>query len=311
MPSSQVTEPQHLLVAVGETVADWILWVAGLLKADAAPGLVSLLLVLGLLGSLAWYLLFGSRRVLKALREARTMLDAHRGPYSEDRFLEIQGSFRAWEELPAGTPRHRLAEAWREFGETVNRQKGLFNTVRPSEFFDRGPLRMEHRFFAQLPALFVSVGLFLTFLGLVAALDQTREVLNPAEAALSTVGGEQTMPGGNVVGGLNELLQVAGAKFIMSLTGLLCSIIFGLVFRTREGKVDEALHALSAEIERGFEYRSADSYLLDQILEVLREQGTHLQAFSTELVAQIAPTSPRGDSSSVARIDTGSHGAVP
>lgn len=261
-------------VTLGEWFADRILWLAGLLRYEAAPGLVSLALVVGLAVALATYS-WHARRLRNTLAESRGLIGDTHVAFDESRFIEISKSFKAWEDKPNRTARHRLGEAWREFAETVNRQKGLFNTVRPREFFDRELLHMEHRFFAQLPALFVSVGLLLTFLGLVAALDQTRVILQ--ETGADTVSE-----------GLRNLLQVAGAKFIMSLTGLFCSIVFGLWFRLREGKIDESLHGLCADIERGFEYRSADSFLLERVLDVLEEQGTHLQTFSTDLVAQVA-----------------------
>ena len=258
----------------GEAIAGRILDLAGLLKYEAAPGLVSAALIAGLVLAFVGYWL-RARRLLRTIGDGRGVLGDSRAAFDESRFIEISQTFKQWEDEPRRTPRHRLGEAWREFAETVNRQKGLFNTVRPKEFFDRELLHMEHRFFSQLPALFVSVGLLLTFLGLVAALDQTREILQPTGS-------------GDVSQALRELLQVAGAKFIMSLTGLACSIVFGLVFRTREGRIDEELHGLCADIERGFEYRSADSFLLEKVLDVLEEQGVHLQTFSTELVAQVA-----------------------
>ncbi len=259
---------------LGEAFADWILELAGLLRHEAAPGWVSLALMAGLFAALISYS-WRARGLLRTIAESRSVIGDTHTAFDDSRFIEISQSFKKWESVTRQTARHRLGEAWREFAETVNRQKGLFNTVRPREFFDRELLHMEHRFFAQLPALFVSVGLLLTFLGLVAALDQTRGILQ--ETGVDTVSE-----------GLRNLLQVAGAKFIMSLTGLFCSIVFGLWFRTREGKIDEALHGLCADIERGFEYRSADSFLLEKVLEVLEEQGTHLQTFSTELVAQVA-----------------------
>lgn len=276
-PPSVADQPgvEHLVpLNLGEAFADWILELAGLLRHEAAPGWVSLALVAGLFAALIGYS-WRARGLLRTIAESSSLIGDTHTAFDDSRFIEISQSFKKWESVPRQTARHRLGEAWREFAETVNRQKGLFNTVRPREFFDRELLHMEHRFFAQLPALFVSVGLLLTFLGLVAALDQTRGILQ--ETGADTVSE-----------GLRNLLQVAGAKFIMSLTGLFCSIVFGLWFRTREGKIDEALHGLCADIERGFEYRSADSFLLEKVLDVLEEQATHLQTFSTELVAQVA-----------------------
>lgn len=285
------------LQAIGAAVGQWILSLAGLLRHEAAPGLVSLFILVFFAVAVACYLV-KARSISRAIFDARQVLgDGRTVYYDQARFLGITEAFQKWEvnasprlldrilaiswrnllpwnrKRPRPTPRQSIAEAWREFAETMNQQRGLFNTVRPREFFDREFLHMEHRFFAQLPALFVSVGLLLTFLGLVAALDQTREILEGT---------------GSDNEGLRTLLQVAGAKFIMSLTGLFCSILFGLLFRFREATIDEGMHGVCADIERGLEYRSADSFLLEKILDVLEEQKTQLQTFSTELVAQVA-----------------------
>ena len=72
----------------------------------------------------------------------------------------------------------------------------------------------------QLPALFVSIGLLLTFLGLVAALEQTAQLL-----------GSDSTDATATVRGLTTLLNIASAKFIMSLAGLACSIVFTVVLR--------------------------------------------------------------------------------
>ena len=125
--------------------------------------------------------------------------------------------------------------------------------------------------------MFVSVGLFLTFLGLVAALDQTGQILDGATAA-----GD-----GAATDGLKTLLRIAGTKFIMSLTGLLCSIIFTLVLRYDARRIDKALHSLCDDIEKGCIFLSEQT-ILGKMLEQAKEQTDHLKSFSTELVAQIA-----------------------
>ena len=89
----------------------------------------------------------------------------------------------------------------------------LRNSVRPSAFFNIEDLGFSAGFWRYVPSLFVSVGLLLTFMGLVSAL----ELIVPARGEV--IGSDQ----------LGTLLTVASAKFIMSLTGLLCSILFTLV----------------------------------------------------------------------------------
>ena len=158
----------------------------------------------------------------------------------------------------------------------------LRNTVRPFVFFNREDLGLEAGMWRQVPALFVSIGLLLTFLGLVAALEQTGKVL-----------GSDSADAAATVRGLTTLLNVASAKFIMSLTGLACSIVFTVVLRFSTNRKDEALHDLCADIERGCDFMTEQD-MLREMLAQAEEQTAHLQAFSTELVAQIRPASQGG-----------------
>ena len=122
----------------------------------------------------------------------------------------------------------------------------------------------------------MSIGLLLTFLGLVAALEQTGQVLKPdATGAAATVSG------------LTTLLNVASAKFIMSLTGLACSIVFTILLRFCTKWKDGALNHLCSDIEHGCNFVSEQD-VLRELLDQAKEQTAHLQAFSTELVAQVA-----------------------
>ncbi|MCY4255709.1 MAG: hypothetical protein OXE51_06270 [Gammaproteobacteria bacterium] len=194
---------------------------------------------------------------------------------TEERLIGIKERIRS---LKRSSIHHkRLQTAWEEFRETTIDPDGdysqLRNTERPSVFFAREELGMERGIWRQIPALFVSVGLFLTFLGLVAALAQTSEVLSA--------------PGGGTSEGLRKLLTVASAKFIMSLTGLLCSILFTLVLRWRTNATNKALHNLCAKLEEGCQYVS-EQWLGHERLTQAKEQTAQLQALSTELVAQIA-----------------------
>src|SRR5690606_36439769 len=104
-----------------------------------------------------------------------------------------------------------VAEHWTEFRETLvayetgENEYVLRNAARPSIFFNVEDLGFGAGFWRIVPGLFVTAGLFLTFLGLVAALQGLSDI------------NEESM---------SRLMNVASAKFIMSLTGLFCSIIF-------------------------------------------------------------------------------------
>lgn len=253
---------------------------AFLFTSDSAPGWMSLGLVAALVALSIWHGL-SAFRLRRAVRAARSILQAGNGYITGERLAGIDAGFRKLKSVKGKGPRHRLAVVWEEFRETsippVRETERLSNTVRPAAFFHREELGLDRGMWRQVPALFVSVGLFLTFLGLVAALDQTGRILDGA-----TAGGD-----GAATDGLKTLLRIASTKFIMSLTGLLCSIIFTLVLRYDARRTDEALHALCDDIENGCVFLSEQT-ILGKMLEQAREQTDHLKSFSTELVAQIA-----------------------
>ena len=297
---------------VGLWLADVGLWLVELVLAiatwltgsEAAPGLVSLGLLLALVVCIFLHGYFAGR-FNRAVRSARSILRAENGEQiTRERVIDIDGGFGELGQRSG--PEHRLAIAWSEFRETTVLPERdavpLRNTVRPAAFFAREELGLDHGIWRYVPALFVSVGLLLTFLGLVAALDQTGRILDSAsqEAPVLDADGQRLDQTGPILDdapvrnevdattkGLKTLLRIAGAKFIMSLTGLLCSILFTLMLRGTARRTDRALRDLCTDIENGCVFLSEQN-VLDQMLTQAREQTSHLQAFSTELVAQIA-----------------------
>ena len=262
----------------GKSIVDFILFLAGSLTDKDMPGWVSLALFVALLVLSFWYHIV-TRRFVGAVRSVRAILRVEGDiKITRDRLVDIDREFT--QARARGLHYSRLERAWREFNETalppVVASGVLRNTVRPVVFFNREDLGLEAGIWRQVPALFVSVGLLLTFLGLVAALEQTGEVLR-----------SDTTDTRATVSGLTTLLNVASAKFIMSLTGLFCSIVFTVVLRFSAKRKDEALHTLCADIERGCDFISEQG-VLREMLEQAQEQTTHLQTFSTELVAQVA-----------------------
>ena len=263
----------------GRRIVEYILVLARWLTGEAPPGWVSLGLLIAL-GALSLAYGFISWRFVRAVNAARdTIRGGPGGKITGNRLIDIERAFAGQRGRRGYSS--RLATAWSEFKETALQPSAgpgvLRNTVRPAAFFNREDLSLEAGIWRQVPAYFVSVGLLLTFLGLIAALDQTGDVL----------GSPSTGTGTTVVAGLRELLQVASAKFIMSLTGLFCSIVFSLVLRFLAKWKDRALHALCKVIEDGCDYLSEQD-VLRQLLDQTEEQTTHLQTFGTELVAQIA-----------------------
>ena len=262
----------------GQSIVDFILFLAGSLTQKDMPGWVSLGLVVALVAlSLCYQIVTG--RFVAAVQSMRAILRVKgEEKITRDHLVDIDRKLvRA---RVRGQFIRRLERAWREFYETalppVEDSGVLRNTVRPVEFFNREELGLEAGMWRQVPALFVSIGLLLTFLGLVAALQQTGEVLQTEATDTSAT-----------VRGLTTLLNVASAKFIMSLTGLACSIVFTVLLRFSTKRKDEALHTLCADIERGCDFMSEQDVLREMLAQA-EEQTAHYQAFSTELVAQIA-----------------------
>ncbi len=166
----------------GEATVHVITRLAGALVSEASPGWVSLGLLVGLIFALvrlssvnrlhaaAFEFLQGS--LAKAGRDgafAKTMDEV-------DAALKQAGQ--------RDTARKAVATAWSKCREThiIDETDGtpvIRNAVRPSVFFTLEDLGFGPGWLRILPNLFVAIGLFLTFLGLIAALSQVQEQLDP------------------------------------------------------------------------------------------------------------------------------------
>ncbi|MCV2870391.1 hypothetical protein OEW28_17390 [Defluviimonas sp. WL0002] len=263
----------------GRTVVDLIITLAELLtKNDGAPGLVAILLVLALLvfGLTFW---LRTRNQVKAVGEMRAMVEAYPGirEFSSG-FDEFRAKVK--ERSAASKQWFDLSEAWDEFSETVvvDDVDGTItqrNSIRPSSFLNVHDLGFGPGVFRILPNLFVSVGLFLTFLGLVAALNEfslTMQGASNADAGLQ--------------GAMTGFMQIASAKFVMSLVGLACSIVFTYLLRKRGDFVDHELHKLCLRIERRLVFVSLEDIGFRQ-LKAATEQREHLREIGFSMVAEL------------------------
>lgn len=255
----------------GTAARDSILYTAGLLKNEAVPGLIAVVLV-ALLITLT--ILYG-RDIATRVSAVRMLRGVVRKAADEASFGRSIADLDA-EILRSGGrgARKQVATAWDKYRETlVEHDEGgttiLRNSVRPAVFFNADDLGFGPGFWRVVPGLFVTIGLFLTFLGLISALG-AMDLTTPDKVQSS----------------LRELLLIASAKFIMSLTGLLCSIVFTIVLRWGIGGVDRALHSLCAEIEKRLSFISLESLAAEQ-LRATREQREHFRLIGLELVAEL------------------------
>jgi hypothetical protein len=166
-----------------------------------------------------------------------------------------------------------IIQAWREFEETIidSSLTPIRNTARPSAFFSRSTPRFSDLTFAS--NVFVGVGLILTFLGLVVALNK---------AAAGMTGGDVNAAKGALAG----LLTVAGAKFFTSIGGLIASIWLRFVEHGLTKRVRAMTDQMCELLERGLLYVSAQRLAVEQ-LDVLREQRDQLKTFNTDFAMQL------------------------
>lgn len=260
----------NLLSSVGVWVRDFVLFLASALKFPAAPGLATL----ALLSALGFVIVIYIRRTTarrKAILWLRQLIAESADHVA---FAEAISSLDHKIELEAkGEAREHLAVAWREYRETLvpHEEDGsitLRNSVRPAVFFNPEDLRFGAGSWRIVPGLFVSIGLFLTFLGLISALSS------------------MDFAADKVQNSLRELLTIASAKFIMSLTGLFCSIVFTTVLRRGMSRTEKAIHQLCATIETRLTFISLE-YLAVEQLAATREQREHFRMIGLELVAEL------------------------
>ena len=257
------------ILRVGTFVKDIVLAFAALLAGESTPGLVVIVLVIGVVvtAALAWAKF---RRRILAIKQLRRELGSRDGAA----LMAKRDGIKAWfsrqkdrKELKA------LSDAWDEFDETlfIDESSGkpvLRNSVRPSAFFNIEDLHFGQGFYRIMPGIFVSVGLALTFLGLIAALAEMSRNSHIDDATMSS------------------LLRIASAKFIMSLTGLVCSIALTLFLRWRVGVLDAQLHFLCRTVENGTIFASLEHLAVEQLRATI-EAREHQRQLTLEMIAEI------------------------
>ena len=124
-----------------------------------------------------------------------------------------------------------------------------------------------------MPNLFVGIGLFFTFVGLVAALKTTTESLQAASAA----GTEEN---------IKTLLSLTASKFYISMTALGCSLIMNLSFKYFNSRLVKKMNTIIYLLESGVNYVSSESILQEQLYS-LNEQTSQLKTFNNDLAAKL------------------------
>lgn len=269
---------QKMIDEFGLALKDNIIAAAEFLTlSDSRPGLIAALFVVATLifGVIFFFRTF---RQLNAVRELDRRVRSFDGIESfAEGYADFQNVLK--QDYRHKGPRDTVWEAWDEFNETLvlddidDGPARLRNSIRPASFLNVEDLGFGSGLFRILPNTFVSLGLFLTFLGLVAALHQFAQSMDSP----SGTGMDQAM---------RDFMQIASAKFVMSLVGLLCSIAFTVLLRARQIRIDHALVRLCTGIERRLVFVSLEDIGFRQ-LRATTEQREHLREIGYGMVAEL------------------------
>ncbi|PKP66275.1 MAG: hypothetical protein CVT85_03115 [Alphaproteobacteria bacterium HGW-Alphaproteobacteria-7] len=220
------------------------------------------------------------KRVVPYLSAARERIDALQSSLGTDRdpdaerrafaenYIEVSGAMGTEQEGA-----HNLVQAWREFQESMVDESAspVRNTNRPSAFFNRAAPKLTVLHFAS--NIFVGVGLILTFLGLIVALNTAAQNMGEDITAAKL--------------SLEHLLTVAGAKFFTSVAGLGASIWLRFTEYNLSKKIRRDTDLICELLERGLLYVSPQRLAVEQ-LDVLREQRDQLKFFNTDVALQLS-----------------------
>lgn len=204
----------------------------------------------------------------------------------------------------SGAHNLKLALAWSELKETfVESDRGVIqNTERPHEYFQRAVKNPQR--FALFAGVFVSFGLLLTFIGIIAVLLKAGCVMNPETSvcpayAIEVANVERelgTFSEGSANDAETESMAmqsavvsiVAGAasKFYASIGGLAASILFKLFLNGVASYVRSSLTSLSDAVESGLAFLPEQTIAQRQ-LENLAEQTQQLKTFNTDFAVNV------------------------
>lgn len=174
-----------------------------------------------------------------------------------------------------------VGPAWRDWSATVITPDAVGipvrSTSRPYTYFSLDLLRycrINPRLHASMPNLLVGLGLLLTFMGLAVALSAAGSIADQTVSALDRQSG------------LKNLLDVASAKFVTSLTGLLCSLGYTIFRGSQLDEAERSLDRFLAALEERIPL--ATPATLQAEANSLLEQSLTLQSqFATELAVNI------------------------
>ena len=240
------------------------------------PELATLLLITALL-VLIGFLCLTLPQAIRLRAALATIKNATQGEREADRCLGFSTNYEAIDRALSSNKTTRTA--WLEFRKCLMRRGTperpiFFNSVPSGAFFNPKNLRVQYEFARTLPNLFVGLGLLGTFIGLIAALTFATQGLTNATNQ------EQ------IKDALKLLLTTAAAKFYISASGLVASLILSISFKY----VLKHLRGLVQKINNAFEscilYFSPQA-VADAQLAVQRDSLEEFKTFNTNVALKI------------------------
>ncbi|WP_299663140.1 hypothetical protein [uncultured Ruegeria sp.] len=277
--------------SVGVWVRDLILNAANMIVDEYWPGLISAGLI-----AIMTVIVIRISGISKSRRQVLigALKDAERAADATGHGLDIE-ALRSSLARRKGKSARALSTGFSEYCETLTvvgrgDSARVHNSIRPSAFLNVDDLGFSLKSWRWVPGVFVSVGLLLTFLGLVAVLQTSKGMLRPEDNAAT-------------MAALQQLLGQASAKFVMSLSGLACSIVLNLVLRFWSARVELAAEEFAAVLEKNMAFISLED-LASKQLRAIEDQTVQQAELNTHLVAKISEPLNRVVEQSVQNVGT-------
>lgn len=214
--------------------------------------------------------------VSRSVRRANALLASTQGS---------EGFYEKFESLGDGFAREPLFSGpWKEFSKTVvlDADRLLVRiTRRPQEFFNASSLiapRINLRLFGAMPGYLISLGLFFTFIGLVAAIAVSAQGLGQGADV------EQTQQA------LVHLLDIASLKFISSVAGIALSIILSFIQKSWLNRTGMLIHRFGEALESRTQLITTEQLLYQWLVaqeQAVRGQARLAEDIATEVTLQL------------------------
>lgn len=189
-----------------------------------------------------------------------------------------QGFYTQFETLSDQFAGQKLfSRPWAEFAKTVvidSSRELVRITRRPQEFFHQSSLlapRINLRQYSAMPGYLISLGLFFTFIGLVAAISVAARGLGQSSDVVQTQAA------------LVQLLDIASVKFISSVAGISLSIVLSFVQKAWLNRAINDIHHFCETVETRTQLVTTEQLLYQWL--VAQEQTTRSFAHLADDIA--------------------------